>query len=281
MRWPAIDEAQSGPKRPRRRFVIGDAVVGSVAVEYLDALREFPHAVEVHHDAVRLAVGPGERSAALAEVNARLRSAGLVRAWRDEPYAVVEPGRADVLATIERAASRFWGTLTFGAHANGWVRGVDDRVQTLWIARRSPHKATDPGMHDNLVGGGVPLGQSPHECLLREGWEEAGFTRERMAAAQPGRVIRLIREIPEGLQHEWLSVYDLELQPHEEPRNQDGEVESFTAMPVADALRVAAGGTMTVDASLVTLDFALRHALLPDPVHQSLSLRARGLWAPG
>ncbi len=37
----------------------------------------------------------------------------------------------------------------------------------------------------------------------------------------------------------------------------------FECLPLADALALAAGDRMTVDAALVTLDFALRHALLP------------------
>jgi hypothetical protein len=35
-------------------------------------------------------------------------------------------------------------------------------------------------------------------------------------------------------------------------------------MPVPDALALAAGTAMTVDAALVTIDFALRHGLLDD-----------------
>ena len=76
---------------------------------------------------------------------------------------------------MERAAARFWGSLTLGAHCNGWVAGPGGRAAMLWIGRRAPHKATDPGRLDNLVGGGVPDGQSPDEALWREGWEEAGF----------------------------------------------------------------------------------------------------------
>ena len=86
---------------------------------------------------------------------------------------------APPLALIERAAARFWGTLTFGAHANGYVADAQGRPTHLWIARRSTHKATDPGKLDNLVGGGVPHGQTPFETLVREGFEEAGLARGR------------------------------------------------------------------------------------------------------
>ena len=49
------------------------------------------------------------------------------------------------------------------------------------------------------------------------------------------------------------------------PRNQDGEVAGFELLPVADALACASGSGMTVDAALVTLDFALRHGLMKAP----------------
>ena len=74
-------------------------------------------------------------------------------------------------ATIERAAARFWGTLTLGAHCNGYVADAHGRPTHLWVARRSLSKPTDPGMLDNLIGGGVPLGQSPLEALQREAFE--------------------------------------------------------------------------------------------------------------
>jgi len=191
-----------------------------------------------------------------------LREAGLVRAWRDETYAIVAAPGAPPLALIERAAARFWGTLTFGAHCNGYVADDHGRPTHLWTAQRSFSKPTDPGLYDNLIGGGVPAGQSPQETLVREGWEEAGLTAQQMAAAVPGRVMRLWRDIPEGFQHEWLYAFDLRLPPGVSPCNQDGEVASLQLLPVAEALALAATERMTVDAALVTLDFALRHRLL-------------------
>jgi 8-oxo-dGTP pyrophosphatase MutT (NUDIX family) len=151
----------------------------------------------------------------------------------------------------------------------------------VWIARRSPTKATDPGKLDNLIGGGVPLGQTPRETVHREGWEEAGLRAEQMRGLQPGRVVRLLRDIPEGLQREWVHVYDLALPEGTLPRNQDGEVAELTLHPLADALALAAGTEMTVDASLVTLDFALRRYLLPADAHETLSAATAGLFATG
>ena len=275
--WAAIEQA-THRAQPRVPFVIGAATVGSVAVAHLDALRAFPTLLQVQADRVSLTVEAAARDAALATMNAALRAQGLVRAWRDETYPVLDPTSRRLLACFERASSRFWGTLTFGAHATGWVTGPDGRPARLWVAQRSFSKATDPGAFDNLVGGGVPHGQTPFETLVREGWEEAGLTPDVMRRATPGRVIQLLRDIPEGLQFEWIHAFDLPLRPDEVPANQDGEVHAFTLHDVPGALAIAAGTDMTADAALVTLEFALRHRLFDDAAQAALSARAAALW---
>lgn len=217
------------------------------------------------------------RDAALAALHLRLRDQGLIRAWRDEPYPLLDE-RGELQAVIERAASRFWGSITFGAHCNGYVADADGRPTHLWVARRADDKPTDPGRLDNMIGGGVPHGQTPREALLREAWEEAGLMPDQMAPLQRGRVIELCCDIPEGLQHEWLHVYDLALPPDVQPLNQDGEVAWHRLMPVAQALDHARQGDMTVDAALATLDFALRHGLLGDDEAAALAPATEALW---
>ena len=220
---------------------------------------------------------PEQLDERFASLHAALRERGLVTGWRDEAFAVTPAGGGPVLARIERAASRFWGTLTIGAHANGYVADDGGRPTHLWIAERSPHKPTDPGKLDNLVGGGVPAGQTPFETLLREGWEEAGLDEARMRRcvrgqgedpSRPAAVLEIQRPLPDcaglGWQWERLHAWDLKLEPGQKPRNQDGEVAALRLAPVAEAIELARGDAMTVDAALVTLDFALRHRLL-DP----------------
>jgi hypothetical protein len=62
------------------------------------------------------------------------------------------------------------------------------------------------------------------------------------------------------------------------PANQDGEVAGFELLAPAPALALAAAGEMTVDAALVTLDFALRHGLLPAAMQAEVQRRAAALW---
>jgi len=277
-RWPAL-AAATRATRARVPFRVAGRRVGSVARDALPALQLHRDLLTLCEDGVELAVPAEARDAALAQINAALREQGLIVAWRDEVFALVDPHTRAPLASLERAATRFWGSLTFGAHATGFVAGGDGRPSQLWIAQRASTKATDPGLHDNLVGGGVAQGQTPLQALTREAWEEAGLApAQAAAAARPASVIELARDIPEGFQHEWLHAYDLELPAGWVPANQDGEVAAFTLLPVADALALAAGPSMTVDAALVTLDFALRHGLITTAAEAAdLALRLAAL----
>jgi 8-oxo-dGTP pyrophosphatase MutT (NUDIX family) len=150
----------------------------------------------------------------------------------------------------------------------------------LWIARRAWDKPTDPGRLDNLIGAGVPLGQTPREALLREAWEEAGLQSHELGGLRRGRVIELACDIPEGWQHEWLHVYDLALPAGRVPQNQDGEVAEHRLLPIDEALECAADGEMTTDAALATLDFALRHGLLPPAEAAALAAPFQALCVP-
>jgi 8-oxo-dGTP pyrophosphatase MutT (NUDIX family) len=261
--WPAIAAARMHDAALRAPFFVAGRRVGSVARAHLPALAAWPQHLRVGEGGVTLIADHRDR--ALAEIHAALRAQGLIQAWRDETFPLLDPDSREPLARVERAAARFWGTLTLGAHANGYVAGDRGRPTHLWIARRSAQKATDPGLFDNLIGGGVAAGQSPREALVREGYEEAGLAPAQLTGALPGRVIRLQRDIPEGLQLEDLHTFDLALPAGLLPQNQDGEVERFDLLPVEEALALAEGDTMTVDAALVTLDFGLRHGFLPPP----------------
>lgn len=280
--WPCLAAARHAVGGPRRPFRVAGREVGSLDAPGVAALAAWPERFRADGDGgLSLYAEPGERDAVFASVNQALRAQGLIRAWRDEPYALFD--RTGMLCgIIERASSRFWGAMTFGAHANGYVADpVTGRPGHLWIARRSWTKPTDPGMLDNLVGGGVPHGQTPREALHREAWEEAGLTPSHLAGLRPGRVLELACDIPEGWQHEWLHVYDLELPAGWQPTNQDGEVAEHHLLPIDDALQRAASGDMTTDAALATLDFALRHDLLPPEEASFLAPRLAALCVPG
>jgi 8-oxo-dGTP pyrophosphatase MutT (NUDIX family) len=276
-RWPALRSASAHDPSARVAFAIDARIVGSVARVHLPALQGFAPALQRSDGGVALDVAGPARERVLGQINEQLRARGLIHGWRNEIITLWDADGRGALSRIERAAARFWGTLTLGAHATGYVAGADGRPERIWIAQRAFDKPTDPGLFDNLVGGGVPHGQSPWQTLCREGWEEAGLSDAPLSQAQAVGVLRLVRDIPEGLQHEQLHAFDLPLAADWRPHNQDGEVAAFQLLPVAEAIALASGEAMTVDAALVMLDFAERHRLLGDKAGQVLARRLRCL----
>jgi 8-oxo-dGTP pyrophosphatase MutT (NUDIX family) len=251
--WPGDEESASAFERMPLRCE--DFTIGSVDRALVVALQEFPEVLRITAEAIEV-ICPGpvrRRSAAFAEVTRKLFERGFVRGWRDELQAVWAYEEGPKLFEIERAATRFFGVLTQAAHLNG-VSG-----KGMWIARRSADKSVDPGLLDNLVGGGVAAGLSVHETLLKEAWEEAGLEPARMIAAQFASAIGVCRLTEEGLQREILYAHDLVLPADFTPQNQDGEVAEVRLLSlnrVADALWT---GEFTLDAGLVALDFLIRH----------------------
>jgi 8-oxo-dGTP pyrophosphatase MutT (NUDIX family) len=278
----ALDEARRHDPAARVPLLIEGRIVGSIAIAARDAVAVVAPWLDATPDGLSAALrGHDEISAAFAHSNAALRKQGLITGWRDEALALWGEWGHAPLAQIERASARFWGTLTLGAHTDGYVADGRGQPTALWIAERSMTKPTDPGKLDNLVGGGVPLGQTPRQALIREAWEEAGIDAVTAARATPGRVIEIKRALPDcaghGLQWEWLFAFDLLLDPSFVPRNQDGEVAALRLVPIDEAIALAAGAAMTVDAALVTLDFALRHRLLAPSDHAGLEARLDAL----
>jgi 8-oxo-dGTP pyrophosphatase MutT (NUDIX family) len=178
----------------------------------------------------------------LGSVVEKLAQEGFIPGWRNERY------RIEDLFDIERAAARPFGLNTQAVHLNGIVG------ERMWLARRSPTKPIDPGMLDNLVGGGVGVGFSAEATLLKEAWEEAGIPAELARKAKPGGTISVLREVPEGVQSETISIYDLELPTDFRPQNQDGEVSEFKLLTFAEVEREV----LAYEARLVALDYLRR-----------------------
>jgi len=261
--FPVLRQAQSFDPARFLRFRVTNAAAGWLRRDLAEHLRAWPSLFRFDDDGVALSALLGreaERTAALAPVIARLAAEGVIAGWRDERYAVVDHPEAPPLAFMERAAARFFGILSFAAHCNGFTRRGADTL--MWIARRSPGKPIDPGMLDNLVGGGIAHGYSVRDTLLKEAWEEAGIPPALMALATPGRGIQVLREVVEGCQWERIYVHDLELPPEFQPSNRDGEVAEFRLCPLPEVMDLIAAGELTVDASLVALDFLFRRGLL-------------------
>lgn len=256
---PCIAQARRFDPARHVPFVIEQTQVGWIRRQDCAALGAWPAVFDIAPDAVSLAGdlrSLDARSRILAEVIAALAEQGRIPGWRNEIYAIRNAFDAAPLALIERAASRFFGTLTYGVNVNGLV--ATPAGNGMWIATRSLSKPTHPGMLDTLVGGGIGWGYGVFEAMLKESWEESGVPRRLAESAQAGGILNILQELPEGTHAEQLYVYDLTLPADFKPENQDGEVSAHRLMTLPQVMDAIRAGELTVDASLSALDHLLR-----------------------
>ena len=213
-----------------------------------------------------LALDPGlvddaARSAAMDMAVRELEAEGAITGRRDEFYAVAPHIGAPPLMRIERAAVAAFGISACGVHMNGFVRRPDGIH--VWVPRRARGKSTYPGMLDNTVAGGQPVGIGIFENLIKECAEEASIPAELARRALPVGAISYCMEAPDGLKPDTQFCFDLELPADFVPRPADGEMESFELWPVARVMETVRGTReFKFNCNLVLIDFFLRHGLI-------------------
>ncbi len=248
-----------------RPLQIDGHAVGWVADARAERLRGFAAVFRVDDHSICFApalanADADTRTAAVAAVATVLAAEGALSAWRNEIYACALEFGAPAWFCVERAAARYFGIETWAVHVNGLVR--DDNGIRMWLARRSPHKATDPGLLDNLVGGGIAASESVSIALLRESWEEAGIGAATAGEAKRCATVSVCRERPDGLQRETIFVHDLWLPTTFVPANQDAEATGHRLVSLPEVARLigspAGPDQVTIDASIVAVDCLLR-----------------------
>ena len=250
-----------------RPFEIAGVRVGSVKHGFAARLAGYGEAFAVTAEAVRLAPGLDSYEARSAAADAALRdiaAAGKIPGWRGEYYPVGTAFAGPHPMQMERAAIPLFGIRAYGVHVNGFVRD-GDRIR-IWVARRAAGKQTYPGMLDNLVAGGQPVGIGLFENVIKEAGEEASVPPELAARAVAVGAITYCQETATGLKPDVLFNYDLELPADFTPRNADGEIDEFYLWPAQRVMEVVAETTeFKFNCNLVNIDFFVRHGLIaPD-----------------
>jgi 8-oxo-dGTP pyrophosphatase MutT (NUDIX family) len=272
---PSVDSAiaqrlQRRLARATDRYLplrVDGGVAGWITAARCRRLAAFADVFVVRDETIGFAPGmstPETRTVALDRVTRELAREGALSAWRDERYAVGPGLKAAPWFLLERAAARYFGVHAWAVHGNGLVHEAG--AVHMWLARRSHAKAIDPGMLDNLVGGGVAAGMDPLAAFMKEAWEEAGLPASIAAAATAAGALHIRRDTPDGLQWETIFVRDITLPAGCTPANQDGEAIEHRLVSLEEAARLIARDTgpdqVTPDASLVILDALARLRVL-------------------
>ena len=191
------------PEHSYRPLRVGREVAGWLDDFRSKRLAAFDDVIDVRDEEItfsRRLDTAAARTAALDRVARSLAADRLLTAWRNERYAVAPAFEAPPWFELERATARYFGIHTYAAHVNGLVRRSGDIA--MWIARRSLTKSIEPDRLDNLVAGGIAVGQSVAATVVKEAWEEAGIDANVAALARPAGTVHICREQPDGLQRE-------------------------------------------------------------------------------
>ncbi len=265
-----------------RPFLVDGVRVGWVRHALVERLARFGDVFAAQADGLALRAelrGFEPRSAAMDRVVRVLETAGIVRGRRDEFYPVAATIDAPPVFQIERAAVAVFGISASGVHMTGYVRRADGLW--IWVPRRARGKSTYPGMLDNTVAGGQPIGLGRRENLIKECQEEAGIPAGLAARAVEVGRIDYCMETADGLKPDVQFCFDLELPADFTPENADGETESFELWPAARVMATVRDTREFKDnCNLVLIDFFLRHGLI-DNAHPGYGEIERGLgrWA--
>lgn len=249
---------------PYKPFVVDGHRVGWIGDGFAREIARFDDVFRVENGTVGLAPDLAAYDARTSAVDAALRALqaeGHFPAWRGEPYPVGTGWGAAPLFEMERACVPRFGVAAFGVHVNGYVRRPGGLH--MWIARRAFDKPTYPGQLDNMIAGGQPVGLGLMENVVKEAKEEAGVPAAIARTARAVGAISYVHAADDGVKPDVMFVYDLEVPADFEPRNTDGEAESFMLLPVEEVMRVTADTTeFKFNCAVVNVDFFIRHGLL-------------------
>ncbi|XP_018442355.1 nudix hydrolase 20, chloroplastic isoform X2 [Raphanus sativus] len=254
-------------------FVVDEQIVGYIHKGFTEYLREFHDIFTFSKNGSVSVVGgdyvtlnlmfekPEDRTRAVAGVIKILGDKGIIPGIRNELCPVKPSFHAPAVFSLERAAAPYFGLKGYGVHMNGYVER--DGQKFLWIGKRSLTKSTYPGMLDHLVAGGLPHGISGGDNLVKECEEEAGISKVIADRAIPVGAVSYMDIDQYCFKRDVLFCYDLKLPEDFVPVNQDGEVESFKLIPVAQVANVIRETSFfKANCSLVIIDFLFRHGFI-------------------
>jgi hypothetical protein len=205
---------------------------------------------------------PDKRTAAMRDFLLTLRAEGhFGNTWRNEDYPVSWQFTDRPLMAMERAAVPWFGARAYGPHLTGYVRRHDGLH--IWVPRRSRKKPTFPGMLDNTVAGGQPIGLGLLENLVKECHEEAGIPPELARQAKAIGYIAYWQQTGAQLKPDLMTCFELELPESFTPHANDGEVEAFELWPVRRVFETVRDTfDFKYNCNLALIDFFVRHGML-------------------
>jgi 8-oxo-dGTP pyrophosphatase MutT (NUDIX family) len=229
---------------------------------------------ELNHDdrTVRLLGGSFDaRRDALEKTLQAERAKGTFRVlkkWTGERFPIYGPGR-ELILDFERSAASLLGVVTYGAQLIVYREGPGGL--SLWLARRAAIKVLYHNRLGVTVGGSLPAGGTPFECVVRESYEEAGLDADLIkqhakAAGTISYVTASETKTTSGgeaglIRAEIQYIYHLKVGPDVVPKPYDMEASDISLYSIDETKKALDDGEFTPANACLILDFFIRHGL--------------------
>ncbi|KAJ8920272.1 hypothetical protein NQ315_011933 [Exocentrus adspersus] len=269
----------TGLKSPDYKpFLVEGFQVGLIRPDVMKQLLKYPEVFCVSSGYVEL--NPAfrdyeERSTQVERVLKAIRAENALialKGWRDEAsislfkfnnhcYEVKTEFASKSFFKIDRSAVCLFGIKSYGVSINGYTNHPAKGL-CLWFQKRSATKQTWPGKWDNMVGGGVSVGQGVLETVHKEAMEEASVPQSLLKNLISAGCVSFFFESERGLFPNTEFVFDLELPLDYVPRNADGEVETFEMVSADACIDKIASPEFKTTSAPITVDFLIRHGII-------------------
>lgn len=193
----------------------------------------------------------------------------VLKKWTGERFPIFGPKR-ELVADLERSASGLFGIVTYGVQLIAYREDEDGLL--IWAARRSPNKTLYANRLGVTVGGSLPAGETPRECLIREAYEEAGLEAQLVGshATSVGTISYVTASETETtsggepglIRAEIQYIYDMKVGKDVIPTPHDGEASSIKLYSVDEIKMALDGGDFTPANACLILDFFIRHGVV-------------------
>lgn len=193
----------------------------------------------------------------------------VLKKWTGERFPVFGPNR-ELVVDLEHSASGLFGVVTYGVQLIMYRE--DDDGLFIWAARRSSKKTLYPNRLGVTVGGSLPTGETPFECLIREAHEEAALKSQlvKSNAISVGSISYVTfseKETTSGgesglIRAEIQYIYDMKVGKDVIPTPNDMEASKISLYSVKEIKEALDDGEFTPANACLILDFFIRHGLV-------------------
>ncbi|PTD06429.1 hypothetical protein FCULG_00006989 [Fusarium culmorum] len=219
------------------------------------SLMPWPNTFTIDHSARTVTlISPPSSSSLTEHANAAFQEA-VDKAIDDDLFPILQKEHSEYFrivgarsfVQVERFAAPLFGIATRGAHLTGYIRDDDGEIK-IWVARRSRHLFSYPGLLDSTVAGGIKASDTPLACIKAESTEEACLPPDLVSThVEPAGAITLanINANSKLFHSDIIYVFDLEMPRDVVPRPGDDEVEEFVLMGCGEVVERMLKGNLS------------------------------------